>query len=115
MSRDEHSRPAGRSGSSHAVNVWLVAILLVLVATILYRMSGGISTTLFDPDAEARPVIPRGELAEDEKSTIKTYKLVRDSVVHITSIAVARDRLTLDLHEIPQGTGSGFIALLRRN
>ena len=109
MSRDEGSRPAGRSGSSHAVNAWLVAILLVLVAVILYRISGGISTTLFDPDSEARPVTPRGELAEDEKSTIKTYKLVRDSVVHITSISVAQDRLTFDLFEIPQGSGSGFI------
>jgi S1-C subfamily serine protease len=108
MSRDERSRRAG-GGSSNAVNSWLVAILLVLVAAILYRLSGGISTTLFDQDSEVRPVTPRGELAEDEKSTIQTYKLVRDSVVHITSIVVAQDRLTLDLLEIPQGTGSGFI------
>ena len=108
MSRDERSRPAG-SGAPHAVSSWLVAILLVLVAAVLYQVSGGIPKTLFDPDSEARSVTPRGELAEDEKSTIRTYKLVRDSVVHITSIAVAQDRVTLDLFEIPQGTGSGFI------
>ena len=31
------------------------------------------------------------------------------SVVHITSLASRRDRITLDVTEIPQGTGSGFV------
>ena len=31
------------------------------------------------------------------------------SVVHITSLETHRDRMTLDVSEIPQGTGSGFV------
>jgi S1-C subfamily serine protease len=31
------------------------------------------------------------------------------SVVHITSLETHRDRMTLDISEIPQGTGSGFV------
>jgi S1-C subfamily serine protease len=31
------------------------------------------------------------------------------SVVHITSLETHRDRITLDVSEIPQGTGSGFV------
>jgi S1-C subfamily serine protease len=30
-------------------------------------------------------------------------------VVHVTSLALRRDRMTMDVTEIPQGTGSGFV------
>jgi S1-C subfamily serine protease len=62
-----------------------------------------------DPSAAPRPVTPRGELAEDEKSTIALFKKASPSVVHITTLVERRDRFTTDLRQIPQGTGSGFI------
>lgn len=100
----------GRSErSSNTVSAWLVAILLVLVAAVLYQMSGGILSSLLDLNAEPRAVTARGELAADEQSTIEIYKNARDSVVHITTIAVSKDQVTLDLLEIPQGSGSGFL------
>jgi S1-C subfamily serine protease len=57
----------------------------------------------------SRVVTARGDLAEDEKSTIALFKLVSPSVVHITTLAVRQNYLTLDLQQIPQGTGSGFV------
>ena len=56
-----------------------------------------------------RPVTPRGELAADERSTIELFKTVAPSVVHIKTLAVARDWFNLDIFQIPKGVGSGFV------
>ena len=90
---------------------WPGLVLLVLAAVLVWRIwspwtnrSPGI-----DPAAAPRVVTPRGDLAEDEKSTIALFKLVSPSVVHITTLAVRKDYFTLDLWQLPQGTGSGFL------
>lgn len=62
-----------------------------------------------DPNARPRPVVERGELPNDEASVIKLFEDTSQSVVYITTSAVQRDRFTLDLLEIPKGTGSGII------
>ncbi len=67
------------------------------------------ATPLYNPAAEPRAVTPRGNLAEDEKATIEVFKEASPSVVYITSTDVARDYFTLNLFEIPRGTGTGFI------
>lgn len=65
--------------------------------------------TLHDPRAVSRPVEARGDLASDEKNTIEIFRNAAPSVVYITSITVRRDLFSLNVYEIPQGTGSGFI------
>lgn len=62
-----------------------------------------------DPNAAPRQVEARGNLAEDEKNTIEIFRNAAPSVVYITSIAVRRDFFSLNVYEMPQGTGSGFI------
>ena len=62
-----------------------------------------------DPDATSRVVMARGDLAEDEKNTIELFESASGSVVYITSIEVRRSFFSLNIYEIPQGTGSGFI------
>lgn len=59
--------------------------------------------------AAPRPVAPRGDLDPEEKATIALFRQASPSVVHITTLAVARDFFTLNLLQIPEGTGSGFI------
>jgi S1-C subfamily serine protease len=54
-------------------------------------------------------IVARGSLAEDEKSTIELFRGASPSVVYITSQAVFQDRFSLDVTEIPQGAGSGFV------
>jgi S1-C subfamily serine protease len=93
---------------------WSVAgpliLLLVAVAGLAYFVGGwGHFGSVNDPNAAPRPVVARGDLAEDEKSTIEVFKRASPSVVYITTLAVQQDRFTLDLHQIPRGTGSGFI------
>jgi len=88
--------------------VWGAAALSTLVFLIAKQTWVG-SASLNDPRAAARSVAPRGELWSDEKSTITLFRQASPSVVNITAIGVQRDLFTLNLYQIPQGTGSGFI------
>jgi S1-C subfamily serine protease len=65
--------------------------------------------TPLDPKAVSRVVEARGDLASDEQNTIDIFRNTAPSVVYITSIAVRRNLFSLNVYEIPQGTGSGFI------
>jgi S1-C subfamily serine protease len=62
-----------------------------------------------EPAAEPRAILARGDLAADEQATIELFRQASPAVVYITSVAVRRDAFTLNLTEIPQGTGSGFL------
>jgi S1-C subfamily serine protease len=87
-----------------------ITVLLIALAGIyltyhtLHPQFGGL-----DRNAESRPVVPRSELGADERNTIEVFKAASPSVVYITSIAVQRSLFSLNIYEIPQGTGSGFI------
>ena len=61
------------------------------------------------PEIAPIPVTARGDLAADEQSTIALFRSASPAVVYITSIEVRRNIFSLNIHEIPQGTGSGFI------
>jgi S1-C subfamily serine protease len=65
------------------------------------KVSGG-------PAAEPRVVVARGELAEDEKSTIALFKAASPSVVYITTLS-RRAINFFEMTDVPQGTGSGFL------
>jgi S1-C subfamily serine protease len=64
---------------------------------------------LNDPKAAARAISARGELWPEEKSTITLLRQASPVVVNITALGVERDLFTLNLTQIPQGTGSGFV------
>jgi S1-C subfamily serine protease len=66
---------------------------------------------LHDPTSQSRTVLPRGDLAADEQSTIEVFHEASPSVVYITSTSLEyrRSLFRLNLFEIPQGAGSGFI------
>jgi S1-C subfamily serine protease len=52
--------------------------------------------------------VPPG-LLEDERNTIEVFRRVSRSVVYITSTETRRNMFTLDIFEIPVGSGSGFV------
>jgi len=88
--------------------VFLVALLfLALLAG--WFLFGRHPSSTHDPDAVPRAITPRGDLAADEKASMDLFDRVSPSVVHITSLAVRRDRFSFNVLEIPRGTGSGFI------
>ena len=59
--------------------------------------------------AEPRIVEARGNLAQDELSTIELFENSRDSVVFIATRQDLRDVWTRNIFSVPSGTGSGFI------
>ena len=93
---------------SFSIYFWPLLALSVLTALLLWQL-GARGASLLDPRAAPRLITPRGELAADEKSTIALFRNASPSVVHITTLTVARDLFTLNLLQIPEGTGSGFI------
>jgi S1-C subfamily serine protease len=60
-------------------------------------------------DAAPRAVTPRGPLAADELAQIELFKKASPSVVHITTLAAQRDFFSLNVQQVPSGTGTGFV------
>jgi len=61
---------------------------------------------------EVRPRVvapPPAELGPDERATMAVFEKATKSVVFISNTAVQRDFWSLDLFEVPQGSGSGFV------
>jgi len=60
-------------------------------------------------DAAPRAVAPRGALAADELANIELFRKTSPSVVHITTLAAQRDLFSLNVQQVPRGTGTGFV------
>src|ERR1043165_899666 len=87
--------------------VWLV--LLALIGGILLWRFWPREHSGLDPNAQKREITPRGDLAEEEKTTIAIFKAAAPSVVHVTTLVTRQDRVTFDLFQIPKGTGTGIV------
>jgi S1-C subfamily serine protease len=61
------------------------------------------------PEARATPApLPAG-LTESERRDIEVFRAASGSVAYITSVALRRDFFSMDVLQIPQGSGSGFV------
>jgi S1-C subfamily serine protease len=89
-----------------AANPWMICALMLACVAIVwqlwprYRMA---------PDAVPRAITPRGDLTSEEKTTIEIFRQSSASVVHITTMAVRQDAFSLNVTQIPRGTGTGFV------
>ncbi|XP_010528253.1 PREDICTED: protease Do-like 1, chloroplastic isoform X2 [Tarenaya hassleriana] len=61
------------------------------------------------PPADAFVVTTPRKLQSDELATVRLFQENTPSVVYITNLAVRQDAFTLDVLEVPQGSGSGFV------
>ncbi|GMH24215.1 hypothetical protein Nepgr_026058 [Nepenthes gracilis] len=71
-----------------------------------------LSFSLFTADvgsASAFVVTTPRKLQSDELATVRLFQENTPSVVYITNLAAKQDAFTLDVLEVPQGSGSGFI------
>lgn len=94
--------------SRRLVSTYFWLAVLALSALLAWRFwAQGASRNA--PRATPRAIAPRGDLTVDEKSTIALFRRASPSVVYITTLTVARDFFTLNLLQIPEGTGSGFV------
>ena len=106
VTREPHP-PYRESGVTKILALLLLIVAGALVYTVIQQRRQPEHYVSFEP----RPVAqrPDDKLGADEQSTIDVFSKFSRSVVHITSLQTRRDRMTLDLAEIPQGTGSGFV------
>ncbi len=84
--------------------VWGAVFLLVWT---LIRPGNG--SAQLSPDAKPREVTPRGDLSEDERNNIEIFRRSSPAVVYVTSTSLRRNIFSLNVMEIPEGTGSGFL------
>ena len=92
--------------------LWLNLVLLVLVgAFVLWTFWAFVPKPWRDlnPAAVERTVAARGDLAGIEKTTIEIFKTASPSVVHITTLVNATQPFSMDVQQVPEGTGSGFV------
>jgi S1-C subfamily serine protease len=85
--------------------VTLAAILVVLV----WRGVPRLEVALREPGGQPRVVVPRGDLAADEQTTIAIFEGAKDSVVSITTESRVVDFWIRNAYDVPRGSGSGFI------
>ncbi|HSD88203.1 MAG TPA: trypsin-like peptidase domain-containing protein [Kofleriaceae bacterium] len=107
MTREPHP-PHRESGLTK-----VLAVLLLLVAGALVFMVWQQKHQRHEQQVvmyEPKPIAPRpgDKLGADEQGTIDIFEKFSKGVVHVTSLQTARNRMTLDVTEIPQGTGTGF-------
>jgi S1-C subfamily serine protease len=102
-----YDRYPPRSPSAGYLWPWLLVV--ILGGVLVWRLWPGVHSNGVDPSAAPRAITPRGDLAEDEKTTIQIFKQASPAVVHITTLNVRQDEFSLSVLQIPRGTGSGFI------
>ena len=88
--------------SSRTVWAFVAGAIAALVAFTLPALSR-------TEPAQPRAVAPRGALMADEQATIELFRRVSPSVVHITTLAAQRDLFSLNVQQVPRGTGTGFV------
>jgi S1-C subfamily serine protease len=101
MTRHLHSSAEGRRISP------LLILLLILAG--FWWIFPRTERSVIDPDAVPRAITARGDLAADERNTIELFEANSLSVVYITSVELRRNIFSLNIYEIPKGTGSGFV------
>jgi len=85
-----------------------------LLAVLLFVMAGYIALdkvwpTLRAMSAKPREITPRGDLADEEKTTIDIFHAASPSVVFITNTKLERNRVTRDIMTVQSGSGSGVL------
>ncbi|HEX4420866.1 MAG TPA: trypsin-like peptidase domain-containing protein [Kofleriaceae bacterium] len=89
----------------------LAVLLLIVAGALVFTVIQQRRTSQHFVSFEPRPIAqrPDDKLGASEQATIDVFSKFSRSVVNITSLETHRDRMTLDVSEIAQGTGSGFV------
>ncbi len=107
VTREPHP-PYRESNLTKVLAVLLLIVAGALVFTVVQQRR---QTQQYAGNYEPKPIAqrPDDKLGADEQATIDVFEKFSRSVVHVTSLASRRNLMTLDVTEIPQGTGTGFV------
>src|SRR5512143_3014540 len=90
---------------NHPSPRWRTAALTAVLALLIAATQSACGRT----DAAPRAITPRGALGADELANIELFRRVSPSVVHITTLELQRDLFSLNVQQVPSGTGTGFV------
>ncbi len=97
---------------SRRVLLLVLLLLAVLVAYLSQREDWGrpLGPGYEGPEVQPRPVTPPpADLSPEEQATIEVFERVARSAVFVTNTSLRRDPWSLNLFEVPQGSGTGFV------
>jgi len=96
------------SGSrKQSARAWaMLGAAVALAAAAMLALPGLVQSRT---DAVLRAVTPRGALGAEELANIELFRKTSPSVVHITTLETQRDLFSLNVQEVPRGTGTGFV------
>ncbi len=86
-----------------------LSLWLIVISYLVKALLPVIERYFIYQHAEPRIISPRGDLADNEKSTINIFNHTSPSVVFISTNKIVRNFWTRDARKVPKGTGSGFI------
>lgn len=97
--------------NSHVSSLTVLLVTAMLGSPISAAEWGKPLGAVYDgPEGKPRPVTPSPvELSADERSTIAVFERATKSVVFIANTAFQHDFWSLNVMEVPQGSGSGFV------
>ena len=88
----------------------LLALGLIVLGVFLGQgIVGRIESARAAGSQSPREVTPRGPLPASEQSTIDLFRTASPGVVYVTTLQRAQNRMTLEVGDVPAGTGSGFV------
>ncbi len=109
MAFDDDFRQRFSPQNGTGVSNWLVALLLFSGGLWALSSAGIWPFSRNWVNAVSRPITPRGNLSDDEKTTIEIFRESLPSVVYISSLTVNRAQASPNPVQITRGTGSGFV------
>ena len=80
--------------------------LMLMIGLIVYESLPIVETLIA---SRPKPVTPRGDLMEIEKTNIAIFEHAKPSVVYISTLQQVVDYWSMSVWNVPKGTGSGFI------
>lgn len=83
--------------------------VLLLSLTLLFPDSSHGSSSIRNGEVSLHPAQYSQDLSAEEKNTISVFEQATRSVVYITNTSIRRDPWSLNLFEVPQGSGTGFV------
>ncbi|MFN9507142.1 MAG: S1C family serine protease [Rubrivivax sp.] len=69
----------------------------------------GTSAVQSRTDASPRAITPRAALGAEDLAPIDVFRKTSPSVVHITTLESQRDFFSMNVQQVPRGTGTGFV------
>ena len=98
-----------RRGESHLAWILLAVLIILGGFWVARNWNTGLPEVTRDPEARPRPVMARGDLADDEQATIELFRQASKSVVFINTFRQNGFSFSPNPTEIPRGSGSGFL------